>query len=65
MLDALFRYMIFLINGSFFTKYMIDIDTRTLNKVNTMPALAARELQTTDISVIDAAYKYGYDSPER
>lgn len=26
--------------------------------------LAARELQTTDISVIDAAYKYGYDSPE-
>lgn len=26
--------------------------------------LAARELQTTDISVIDAAYKYGYESPE-
>lgn len=26
--------------------------------------LAARELQATDISVIDAAYKYGYDSPE-
>lgn len=26
--------------------------------------LAARELQTTDISVIDAAYKYGYKSPE-
>lgn len=26
--------------------------------------LAAKELQTTDISVIDAAYKYGYDSPE-
>lgn len=26
--------------------------------------LAAQELQTTDISVIDAAYKYGYDSPE-
>ena len=26
--------------------------------------LAARDLQTTDISVIDAAYKYGYVSPE-
>ncbi len=26
--------------------------------------LAARELQTTDISVIEAAYKYGYESPE-
>lgn len=26
--------------------------------------LAALELQTTDISVIDAAYKYGYESPE-
>ena len=26
--------------------------------------LAASELQTTDISVIDAAYKYGYESPE-
>lgn len=26
--------------------------------------LAAMELQTTDISVIDAAYKYGYESPE-
>lgn len=26
--------------------------------------LAARELQTTDLSVIDAAYKYGYESPE-
>lgn len=26
--------------------------------------LAARELQTTDISVIDAAFKYGYKSPE-
>ena len=26
--------------------------------------LAAQELQTTDISVIDAAYKYGYESPE-
>lgn len=26
--------------------------------------LAALELQTTDISVIDAAYKYGWDSPE-
>ncbi len=26
--------------------------------------LAACELQTTDISVIDAAYKYGYESPE-
>lgn len=26
--------------------------------------LAARELQATDISVIDAAYKYGYESPE-
>lgn len=26
--------------------------------------LAAIELQTTDISVIDAAYKYGYESPE-
>lgn len=26
--------------------------------------LAAKELQTTDISVIDAAYKYGYESPE-
>ena len=26
--------------------------------------LAARDLQTTDISVIDAAYKYGYESPE-
>lgn len=26
--------------------------------------LAARELQTTDISVIDVAYKYGYESPE-
>lgn len=26
--------------------------------------LAARELQTTDISVTDAAYKYGYESPE-
>ncbi len=26
--------------------------------------LAARELQTTNISVIDAAYKYGYESPE-
>lgn len=27
-------------------------------------SLAAQELQTTDISVIDAAYKYGYESPE-
>lgn len=26
--------------------------------------LAAMELQTTDISVIDVAYKYGYESPE-
>ncbi|MDE6923638.1 MAG: AraC family transcriptional regulator [Acetatifactor sp.] len=26
--------------------------------------LAARELQETDLSVIDAAYKYGYESPE-
>ena len=26
--------------------------------------LAAVELQTTDISVMDAAYKYGYESPE-
>ncbi len=26
--------------------------------------LAAQELQTTDLSVIDAAYKYGYESPE-
>ena len=26
--------------------------------------LAAQELQTTDISVIDAAYRYGYESPE-
>ena len=26
--------------------------------------LAAQELQSTDISVTDAAYKYGYDSPE-
>ena len=26
--------------------------------------LAATELQTTDLSVIDAAYKYGYQSPE-
>ena len=26
--------------------------------------LAALELQTTDISVIDVAYKYGYESPE-
>ena len=26
--------------------------------------LAASELQTTDISVVDAAYKYGYESPE-
>lgn len=26
--------------------------------------LAAQELQTTDISVIDAAHKYGYESPE-
>lgn len=26
--------------------------------------LAAQELQETDLSVIDAAYKYGYDSPE-
>lgn len=26
--------------------------------------LAAQELQTTDLSVIDAAYKYGYQSPE-
>lgn len=26
--------------------------------------LAAKELQTTDLSVIDAAYKYGYESPE-
>lgn len=26
--------------------------------------LAAQELQTTDISVIDVAYKYGYESPE-
>lgn len=26
--------------------------------------LAAQELQATDLSVIDAAYKYGYDSPE-
>ena len=26
--------------------------------------LAAQELQTTDISVVDVAYKYGYDSPE-
>ena len=27
-------------------------------------SLAAQELQTTDISVIDVAYKYGYESPE-
>lgn len=27
-------------------------------------ALAAKELQTTNISVIDAAHKYGYESPE-
>lgn len=26
--------------------------------------LASRELQTTDISVMDVAYKYGYESPE-
>lgn len=26
--------------------------------------LAATELQTTDIAVIDVAYKYGYESPE-
>lgn len=26
--------------------------------------LAAKELQTTDISVTDAAYKYGYETPE-
>jgi len=26
--------------------------------------LAAQELQTTDISVLDVAYKYGYESPE-
>ena len=26
--------------------------------------LAAKELQTSDISVLDAAYKYGYESPE-
>ena len=26
--------------------------------------LAAQELQTTNLSVIDAAYKYGYESPE-
>ena len=26
--------------------------------------LAALELQTTDISVLDAAYKYGYETPE-
>lgn len=26
--------------------------------------LAAQELQSTDLSVIDAAYKYGYESPE-
>ena len=26
--------------------------------------LAAQDLQSTDISVIDAAYKYGYESPE-
>ena len=26
--------------------------------------LAAQELQTTEISVIDASYKYGYESPE-
>lgn len=26
--------------------------------------LAGLELQTTDISVIDAAYKYGYETPE-
>ena len=26
--------------------------------------LAAQELQATDLSVIDAAYKYGYESPE-
>ena len=26
--------------------------------------LAAQELQATDISVLDAAYKYGYESPE-
>ena len=26
--------------------------------------LAAQELQTTDISVVDVAYKYGYESPE-
>lgn len=26
--------------------------------------LAAMELQTTDISVVDVAYKYGYESPE-
>lgn len=27
-------------------------------------ALAAIELQTTDVKVIDVAMKYGYDSPE-
>ena len=27
-------------------------------------ALAGQEFQTTDISVIDAAYKYGYETPE-
>ena len=27
-------------------------------------SLAGQELQSTDISVIDAAYKYGYDTPE-
>lgn len=27
-------------------------------------SLAGQELQTTDISVIDAAYKYGYETPE-
>lgn len=27
-------------------------------------SLAGQELQTTDISVIDTAYKYGYDTPE-
>ena len=27
-------------------------------------SLAAQDLQTTDISVIDVAYKYGYESPE-
>ena len=29
-----------------------------------MNILEARELQTTNISVMDAAYKYGYESPE-